>query len=162
MTAARCLLHCIDIDVFWWGESRPRKAFVPVPGRETIRRVTVPAPPLTKAKRRQDPFVTIYSFGRRILPSLRRKKTTKNNAIPSNVFSDLSSANVTLPCTSLQTNASPSVPDSVNFPFALAGGTTYYKLRHVVAEYGSEITLESLLELPTATAIVDYPDRERW
>jgi GNAT superfamily N-acetyltransferase len=143
------------------GESRPRQAFVPA-GRETIRRVTtetsvIVATP-TKAKRRCGSSRHNLFFRSSDPSELAQQKVDKNNAIPSNVYSDLSSANVTLPY-EFETRASQSVPDSVRLSIRLLRENDLPQIINMcVAEYGSEITLESLLESPTPNAIVDYLD----
>lgn len=148
------------------GKSRPRKAFIPA-GRKTKVEIettavidAIDATP-TKARRRHGPPSRHNLFFRS--SDATEIAQRKIDSIPSNVFSDLSSANISLPY-EFETRASspsPSVPehDSVRLSIRLLQVNDLPQITDMcVAEYGSEISLESLLESPTATAVGDYLD----
>jgi hypothetical protein len=137
------------------GESRHRMAFVPA-GRKTLRRVQAEAAP-TKAKRRHGPSHHNLFFRSSDPAELsQRTTTTKNSNISSHVFSDLSYANVSLPY-EFETGGSQS--DVVRLSIRLLQAEDLAQITDMcVAEYGSEISLESLLESPTGTAVIDYLD----
>jgi GNAT superfamily N-acetyltransferase len=145
------LLPCIlTLASLVLGESRPRQAFVPS-GRKSLGRVTanvetaVAIP--TKAKRRHGPTRHNLFF-------------RSSDPVPSNVFNDLSSANVSLPY-EFETRAFQSVSDSASerLSIRLLQVDDLAQITDMcIAEYGSEISLESLLESPSATAVMDYLD----